>query len=83
MLVSGNRTATVDATLQVATANTSVNVIASTPLMNQTDTTNGYVVDQLTIQNTPLGTGSFTQLAMLSPVSYTHLDVYKRQRLRC
>ena len=35
--------------------------------MNQTDTTNGYVVDQLTIQNTPLGTGSFTQLAMLSP----------------
>ena len=35
--------------------------------MNQTDTTNGYVVDQLTIQDTPLGTGSFTQLAILTP----------------
>ena len=35
--------------------------------MNQVDTTNGYVVDQLTIQQTPLGTGSFTQLAILSP----------------
>jgi hypothetical protein len=67
VLVSGNRTATVDATLQVATANTTVNVIETTPLMNQTDTTNGYVVDTLTIQNTPLGTGSFTQLAILAP----------------
>jgi hypothetical protein len=35
--------------------------------MNQVDTTNGYVVDQLTIQDTPLGTGSFTQLAILTP----------------
>src|ERR1035438_7693294 len=67
VLVSGNRTATVDSTLKVATASTTVTVIDSTPLMNQTDTTNGYVVDQLTIQNTPLGTGSFTQLAILAP----------------
>jgi hypothetical protein len=35
--------------------------------MNQTDATTGYVVDQSTIQATPLGTGSFTQLAILSP----------------
>jgi hypothetical protein len=65
--VSGNRTATVDGTLRVATASTTVSVVESTPLMNQTDTTNGYVVDLLTIQNTPLGTGSFTQLAIMAP----------------
>ena len=35
--------------------------------MNQVDATTGYVVDQLTIESTPLGTGSFTQLAILSP----------------
>ncbi len=35
--------------------------------MNQTDATTGYVVDQATIEATPLGTGSFTQLAILSP----------------
>lgn len=27
----------------------------------------GYVVDQTTIEQTPLGTGSFTQLAIMSP----------------
>ena len=67
VLVSGNRTSTVDGSLQIATASTTVNVIETTPLMNQTDTTNGYVVDQLTIENTPLGTGSFTQLAIMAP----------------
>jgi len=41
--------------------------VTAVPLMNQTDATNGYVVDQLTIQSTPLGTGSFTQLAILTP----------------
>ncbi len=35
--------------------------------MNQTDTTSGYVLDSQTINNTPLATGSFTQLAILSP----------------
>src|SRR4029077_4147767 len=38
-----------------------------TPLRNEVDTTVGYVLDSSTIQNTPLGTGSFTQLAILSP----------------
>jgi hypothetical protein len=66
VLVNGDRTATVDGSLRVGSVATSVEVTA-TPLMNQVDTTNGYVVDQLTIEQTPLGTGSFTQLAILSP----------------
>jgi len=66
VLVNANRTTTVDGDLKVGTVSTTVEVTA-TPLMNQVDTTNGYVVDQLTIQETPLGTGSFTQLAILSP----------------
>ena len=66
VLVSGDRTATVDSSLQVGQITSTVEV-TSTPLMNQVDTTNGYVVDQLTIEQTPLGTGSFTQLAILSP----------------
>src|ERR1017187_8775169 len=41
--------------------------VTATPLMNQVDITNGYVVDQMTIQETPLGAGSFTQLAILTP----------------
>jgi Carboxypeptidase regulatory-like domain len=66
VLVQSGRTTTLDATLQPGAVTTTVTVTA-TPLMNKTDTTNGYVVDQLTIQATPLGTGSFTQLAILSP----------------
>jgi hypothetical protein len=66
VIVQSGRTTTLDAQLQPGTVTTTVTVTA-TPLMNQTDTTTGYVVDQLTIQNTPLGTGSFTQLAILSP----------------
>jgi hypothetical protein len=66
IIVNANRTTTVDTSLRVGATTTTVEVNA-TPLMNQVDTTNGYVVDQLTIQNTPLGTGSFTQLAILAP----------------
>jgi hypothetical protein len=66
VLVNSDRTTTVDSTLQVGAVSSTVEVTA-TPLMNQVDTTNGYVVDQLTIQQTPLGTGSFTQLAIMSP----------------
>lgn len=66
ILVNGNRTTTVDATLVVGAVSSTVEVNA-VPLMNQVDTTNGYVVDTQTIQETPLGTGSFTQLAILSP----------------
>jgi hypothetical protein len=66
VVVNANRTTTVDGDLKIGAVATTVEVTA-TPLMNQVDTTNGYVVDQLTIQETPLGTGSFTQLAILSP----------------
>ena len=66
ILVNGNRTTTVDATLAVGAVSSTVEVTA-VPLMNETDTTNGYVVDTQTIEETPLGTGSFTQLAILSP----------------
>src|ERR1700719_3910882 len=64
--VQGNRTITVNGALQVGEVSSTV-IVTGAPLMNQTDTTNGYVVDQLTIEETPLGTGSFTQLAILSP----------------
>jgi len=66
ILVDSGRTTTVDGDLKVGQTSVSVDV-TDVPLMNQTDTTNGYVVDQLTIQQTPLGTGSFTQLAIMSP----------------
>jgi len=66
VLVNSDRTTTVDSSMQIGAVSSTVEV-TSTPLMNQVDTTNGYVVDQLTIQETPLGTGSFTQLAILSP----------------
>ncbi len=66
VLVNADRTTTVDGGLRVGAVSTTVEV-TSVPLMNQVDTTNGYVVDQLTIQDTPLGTGSFTQLAILTP----------------
>lgn len=66
IIVQGDRSTTVDGILRVGATATVVEVTA-TPLMNQTDTTNGYVVDTLTIENTPLGTGSFTQLAIMSP----------------
>ena len=64
--MSADRTSTVDGNLKVGTVATTVDVVG-TPLMNQTDATTGYVVDQATIESTPLGTGSFTQLAIMSP----------------
>jgi hypothetical protein len=66
ILVFGNRTTTVDTAMVVGSTGTMVEVTA-VPLMNQVDTTTGYVVDTNTIETTPLGTGSFTQLAILSP----------------
>jgi len=64
--VSANRTSTESATLQVGSVNETVRVTASN-LLNQVDTTNGYVLGNAVIEDTPLGTGSFTQLAILSP----------------
>ncbi len=57
---------TVKVTLKVGEIATSVTVTAN-PLLNATDDTNGYTLDKAQIQLTPLATGSFTQLAVLSP----------------
>lgn len=64
--VQENRTATVNVRLKPGSVNESVQVTA-TPLLNATDTTNGYVLDRAQIESTPLATGSFTQLATLAP----------------
>ncbi len=66
ILVQAERSATVNASLKVGAVSTTVEV-KGTPLLNETDPTNGYVLDSTTIVETPLGTGSFTQLALLSP----------------
>jgi len=63
--VQAYRTATVNAALKVGEATTTVEVEA-TPLMNATDTTNGYVMDRAQIDAAPLPTGSFTGLATQS-----------------
>jgi len=57
---------TLSISLKVGQASTSVEVV-SNPLLNATDTTNGYTLDPDQIALTPLATGSFTQLAVLSP----------------
>jgi hypothetical protein len=66
ILVQGNRTTTVNATLQPGEVSAQVTVTAS-PLLNQTDTTNGYTMSAELVESVPLGTGSFTQLAILAP----------------
>jgi Carboxypeptidase regulatory-like domain/TonB dependent receptor len=66
IIVQGNRTATVNAKLKPGAVSSTVTVEA-TPLLNSTDTTTGYSLDEQQITDTPLGTGSFTQLAILSP----------------
>lgn len=66
IIVQGNRTATVNTRLKPGAVASTVTVEA-TPLLNQTDTTTGYVLSDHEIENVPLGTGSFTQLAILSP----------------
>ena len=63
--VQGNRTATLNAQLKVASTGQTVEVDA-TPLMNAEDTTNGYVMDRTQIDTVPLATGSFTGLAVQS-----------------
>ncbi len=64
--VQENRNTSLNATLKTGSVSTSVTVNAS-PLLNTTDTTNGYILDSAEIENVPLATGSFTQLAILAP----------------
>ena len=52
--------------LKIGQVSTAVTVTA-TPMLNATDTTNGYTLDAQQIALTPPATGSFTQLAVLSP----------------
>ncbi|MGA2535516.1 MAG: carboxypeptidase regulatory-like domain-containing protein [Terracidiphilus sp.] len=59
-------TVTVNVKLKVGKASESVEVTAN-PMLNATDTTIGYTLDASQIELTPLATGSFTQLAILSP----------------
>src|SRR5258708_7102512 len=66
ILVQGNRTATINAKLKPGAVSSTVTVTA-TPLLNETDTANGYTMDAEQIEAVPLGTGSFTQLANLAP----------------
>jgi len=64
--VQANRTVTLNAELKVGNVSESITV-EETPLLNNVDTTNGYVMDKLEIDSVPLPTGSFTGLALLSP----------------
>jgi hypothetical protein len=66
VLVQAEQSATVNASLKVGAVSTTVEV-QGTSLRNETDPTNGYILDTNTINQTPLATGSFTQLALLSP----------------
>ena len=60
------RAATINSSLHPGKVTESVTVTAN-PLLNATDTTNGYTLDKAQIETTPLATGSFTQLAILAP----------------
>lgn len=64
--IQANRTATQTIKLKPGAVSTVMDVQA-TPQLDVTDTTNGYILDASTIEAMPLGTGSFTQLATLSP----------------
>ena len=64
--VQENRTGTINASLKVGVATTTIEVHEA-PLLDETDATNGYVLDSEQIQETPLATGSFTHLALLAP----------------
>jgi len=66
IIVHATRTTTVAVQLKPGKVSEMVQVTAS-PLLNQVDTTNGYILDSQTIEAVPLATGSFTQLAILSP----------------
>ncbi len=66
ILVQGSRTTSLNAQLSPGHTSESITVNA-TPLLNATDTTTGYTLDDKQIAEIPLGTGSFTQAAILSP----------------
>ena len=66
IVVQADRTVTLPANLAIGAVSDSVTVEVN-PLLNATDTTNGYVLDKAQIEAIPLPTGSFTGVAILSP----------------
>ena len=64
--VQADRTTTLNVTLKVGQVGSTV-VVEASPLLNASDTTNGYILDKNQIESAPLPTGSFTGLAILSP----------------
>jgi hypothetical protein len=66
IVVQADRTITLPGRLAVGSVADSVTV-ESTPLLNATDTTNGYILDKTQIQEIPLPTGSPLGAAILSP----------------
>jgi hypothetical protein len=66
VLVQAGHTTTENAALQPGAVTATVTV-SGTSLLNETNTTNGYTLGSELIENVPLGTGSFTQLAILAP----------------
>jgi Carboxypeptidase regulatory-like domain len=64
--VQESRPTTINASMKPGQVSQSVTVSAN-PLLNATDTTNGYTLDKSQIMETPLATGSFTQLAVMAP----------------
>ena len=60
------RATTIPSALKPGKVTESVTVTAN-PLLNATDTTNGYTLDAAQISTVPLATGSFTELAVLAP----------------
>jgi Carboxypeptidase regulatory-like domain len=65
VLVQADRKSTLNVQMKVGSVATSVEVTANASL-DTVDTTNGNVMDSAQIESTPLGTGSFTQLATLA-----------------
>jgi hypothetical protein len=64
--VQESHATTVNASLKIGKASESV-VVTANPLLNASDATNGYTLDAGQIELAPLATGSFTQLAVLTP----------------
>ena len=64
--VQENRTGTINIALKTGSAAETVDVNEQ-PILNETDATNGYVLEAQQLQELPLATGSFTQAAILAP----------------
>jgi hypothetical protein len=64
--VQADRSVSLNVQLKPGNASEAVTVEGS-PLLNTVDTTNGYVLDNAQVEQIPLATGSFTQLAILAP----------------